>query len=152
MRERIFRVTEQALDQITAQLQRQVRLLSYVLPGAGLLVMLGVGLARLIRWPVLLVLYPVFLIGMLIWLRLYLRVQQESWSSLRILLGDDQVTRHEAGRRDVVIRRDEMAGLVDIEDGPIVIQYKGGRKTLAIPREIEGFALIRARLIEWQEQ
>lgn len=150
--ERTYQIDPQALERIKAALQGQVRVLSYLLPAAAALIGIALGLLGLIKWLAIGFSFALLLLLQLLLLHNYLRIQEESWQSLRIIVGPEGLRREEAGRIPVALRPEEIERLIDVEDGPLVIHYKGGRRTLAVPRELESFHLVRAQLLAWLQQ
>lgn len=151
MSDKTYTIPPQALAEISARLRKQVRILSWALPLAALVVVIVLGVFRVMSFKILFILYPLFLVVLIVWLSIYLRVQEESWATVNFTLSVDGITRAEAGRRKITVRRDKIVAIHDLPDGPLVIQYRQGsrQRSVAVPTQLDGFEEIRAQVLTW---
>ncbi len=149
MTEQVFQLSEEAVKAINNDLMTQIRALSWGLPAIAAIIGIGIGVLGFLSWRAIILTYIVIFIIQVLLMANYLRIQEESWESLRIILTDDGVRREEAGRRPIEISRDEIVEVHDLDDGPLVIAYDGGRKMLGVPRELDGFETVREVVLGW---
>jgi hypothetical protein len=69
------------------------------------------------------------------------------WASFEIALAEDAITRDVQGFPVVRLRRDEIASIEEIPTG-LAVRDRGGRG-IVVPRDLEGYARIRAELAGW---
>lgn len=151
MSEQVFQIPEDALQAINDDLLTQIRALSWGLPAITAIIGIGIGVLGFLSWRVIIITYIMVFVIQVLLMANYLRIQEESWESLRIILSDDGIRREEAGRKAIAISRDEIMTVHDLDDGPLVIEYDGGRRMLGVPRELDGFEAIRGTVLGWVE-
>jgi hypothetical protein len=150
--EKTYTLTDDTLNDIYAQIQRQTRVTGIVLAVLGALsvpVVLWLGYATLLPMLAIMAGYFAFILAAG-WY--YGKVQRERWQLYAITLTDEDITREEGGRNTITIHKGDITTLYDIPDGGgILIKTERRRKYIHIAPEVDGFDEIRQRLAAWRD-
>jgi hypothetical protein len=147
MAEERFRFREEVLHAAASRTRRRI-LVSAVATAAAVLGVWGAVLRPRGDGPGGLAVALALLAGLaLLSLRRRLRRLHARWSSFAVAVGEGGISREVEGFPPIAIGRGEVAAVEERSAG-LVVRSRGGA-SLLVPREVEGYERVRARLADW---
>lgn len=147
--EKIYKLPEAVVQKYDEETRQQTRLVGIALVIGGGVVTAVIAAFGLFPWSTLIFVVPGWLLFVAVGMFLHGQTQRENWSSFSIEIGEDRVRQLRAGRKTVVIKRDQITSVEEIPDTGLLIKTERTLRVILVPDAIDGYEMIKAAINNW---